>query len=956
MNNLVLIHNNVEEPLLLKSAFKNSKVILYNNQSVDEIYSDEIFSDVENNITNLALVYHPTTKYHIPFFETNPISEFKIISQDLLNLIILITTKINNTLIIDLLACNINEPFFINQIKLIENSVNVKFRYSLDNTGNNYNWVLESDNIDVKDYYFNININKWNYNLYTIYISSSFSNNGPFYKVIYSALSPTPITERFYLNVDISGNPINPIYDENLQNISYQSGRVITWGNTFNGGNNNDVSNLLQSDIEFIHPSLQSFVAYKKFDNIEGTLIGWGVSNEFVNIPTDLISTKNIYSTGYAYASIINGEIVCWGNPESGGFFDNDKLGGILSSVDYIQSTSNAFAALGSDNQSIQGKVICWGDVSYGGNYSEVEENLNDVAAIYSNWYAFAVIKFNGSVFAWGDVSNGGDISTVSFNAPVEIIFSTDSAFAALTVFGNVITWGNPDYGGDSSDVSNLLQSDVKTVYSNNSAFAALKNDGSVITWGNPTNGGNSNDVSNLLQSDVKVIYSTSSAFAALKNDGSVITWGNNGGNSTDVSNLLQSGVKSIYGNEGAFAALKNDGSVVSWGAFIYNTNYSSVKDQLLSGVINIYSNGLSFVAQKDDGKLIDWGSIFYINFSLLSTFNFNSFKVEKVYSNFSSYAAIVIDYQPAPTNININPDKADAIITYDNYTEFTVNDVELVGTDFGGAGIDFLENQTDYSSGFIITTISPNSLYTGSFILKDTLNNFRSFNVDISFTTTSEPDPPPENVNLNIDISFITITYDSYDFSDPDLIELTDGLNGLDISFLDGETNYKQGFNIINLSPNTFYSGGFILKNTFFSLTSEKTDISFTTLSEPEIPVFDTINSEINNIAILDEEMMDQRKLLIINKNQIKNLLIDISNNINNAVFPIQIYWSNISNTETLIDNNVRLINEKINQISQKKKYVRNLINQLKIENLTEPIPVRDPKLKYYYDKFIRK
>jgi hypothetical protein len=882
-----------------------------------------------------------------------------------------------------------------------------------------------------------------------------------------------------------------------------------------------------------------------------------------------------------------------------------------------------------------------------------------------------------------------------------------------------------------------------------------------------------------------------------------------------------------------------------------------------------------SNIVQKDEDQSSFFNTGFVILDLLPNTHYSGSFflkdvndsnrRTQNIDISFTTLGDPVPEPFSAPTNINIIPDKADAIITYDNYTEFTVDDIELVGEDFDGAGIDFLENQTDYSTGFIITGLNPNLFYNGSFILKDTLNNLRTFNVDISFTTTSEPDPPPENVNLNIDISFITITYDTYDFSDPDLIELTEGLNGLDISFLEGETDYKEGFIILNLSPNTFYSGGFILKNIFFSLTSEKTDISFTTLeeivipsdisgiiitpdissvdisfneyldftintviltddlsgltvnnitttgftlsdlssnttynggfklvgsnietsiadisfttlpntisgiiitpdisyvnisfneyldftisgviltddlsgltvnnitttgftlsdlssnttynggfklvgsnietsiadisfttlpntisgiiitpdisyvnisfneyldftintviltddlsgltvnnitttgftlsdlssnttynggfklvgsnietsiadisfttlpntisgiiitpdisyvnisfneyldftisgviltddlsgltvnnitttgftlsdlssnttynggfklvgsnietsiadisfttlpntisgiiitpdisyvnisfneyldftintviltddlsgltvnnitttgftlsdlssnttynggfklvgsnietsiadisfttlpntisgiiitpdisyvnisfneyldftintviltddlsgltvnnitttgftitglisntiynggfkfvdnnleteiadisfttlSEPEIHVFDTINSEINNIAILDEEMMEQRKLLIINKNIIKNLLIDISNNINNPVFPMQHNWLNISNTETLIDNNVRLINEKINQISQKKKYVRNLINQIKIENLTEPIPVRDPKLKYYYDKFIRK
>ena len=199
-------------------------------------------------------------------------------------------------------------------------------------------------------------------------------------------------------------------------------------------------------------------------------------------------------------------------------------------------------------------------------NFNRVFVNFKE--EIFSNGWAFALLRSGGSVITWGDSRYGGDSSSVSdsLTSGVDTIFSNGNAFAALKIDGSVVTWGYSSSGGDSSSVSDSLTSGVDTIFSTGGAFAALKNDGSVITWGNRVSGGDSSSVSESLTSGVDTIFLTGGAFAALKSDGSVITWGNRvyGSDSSLVSESLTSGVKTIFSNYNAFAALKSDGSVIT--------------------------------------------------------------------------------------------------------------------------------------------------------------------------------------------------------------------------------------------------------------------------------------------------------------------------------------------------------------------------------------------------------
>ncbi|MFN6034744.1 MAG: bluetail domain-containing putative surface protein [Dolichospermum sp.] len=358
-------------------------------------------------------------------------------------------------------------------------------------------------------------------------------------------------------------------------------GSVVTWGNSFWGGDSSGVASRLSGGVTQIFSTERAFAALKS----DGSVVTWGDPSYGGNSSTVASRLTSgfiqIFSTEHAFAALkSDGSVVTWGDSSYGG--DSSRVSNQLTSgVIQIFSTEQAFAALKSD-----GSVVTWG---YWGNSSDVGSQLG-VTQIFSNGNAFAALKSNGSVVTWGGYLTGGDSSSVSSQlaSGVTQIFSTQRAFAALKSNGSVVTWGESWSGGDSSGVSSRLASGVTQIFSNDSAFAALKSDGSVVTWGSSVYGGVSSGVASHLSSGVTQIFSTDYAFAALKSDGSVVTWGDSwsGGDSSGVSSRLASGVTQIFSTDYAFAALKSDGSVVIWGSSSWGGDSCEASNQLSSGVV----------------------------------------------------------------------------------------------------------------------------------------------------------------------------------------------------------------------------------------------------------------------------------------------------------------------------------------------------------------------------------
>ena len=175
----------MQNVLFTTDVLYNDTVLSQSFNQQTQVYQNSMpppISDIDfTNVTHIAFMYHHPGYAKVPFFydddkdvvidqNTNLLDmsllnepKYNYFSDKLVNLFKYVKT-INENIIIDLLTCDLNEQSFIDEVNLIENDLGVNIRYSIDKTGNNPlgNWVLESDNVDVKNIYFNENINNWN--------------------------------------------------------------------------------------------------------------------------------------------------------------------------------------------------------------------------------------------------------------------------------------------------------------------------------------------------------------------------------------------------------------------------------------------------------------------------------------------------------------------------------------------------------------------------------------------------------------------------------------------------------------------------------------------------------------------------------------------------------------------------------------------------------------------------
>lgn len=594
MSNFVLLSDRVPGIEQIKNSIKCAYLVFSrfsSNTDIDTFFTENDLS----NISRFAFLYE-NDNITITFFPSDNEYFGNQFSYFLSKLVAL-----NSSIIVDIITCNINRPEQKARIATLETLYNIDIRYSLNESGDyrqGGDWLMESDNVNIKDDYFNENINDWHYTLQVpqYYI-------GGLNKVMFD-ISNNPI----YLHTDISDNPINKLYDASGYNIKYSPGELVVWGTT--NGVTITISNNVQYNNVCIAPGTGrgSFITIKT----DGSL-GFAA---IPDAPNTLLTSSGFiaaYPTDRGYVALTNtGNIYAWDI-----FVKTTTILNLGSPVKYVCTDYGYTATALKQDGTIYtfGNQFAFGGNNNGGVYNNSTllysvSNLlqSNIAALYSNYGAYAVIKSNGSVVAWGQQDNGGDLLSpinVSGNlqSNVKCIYNNYYAFAALKTDGSVVAWGNITNGGDMSAVSVRLQSGVKTIYGNQFAFAALKTDGSVVTWGLGIYGGNSSSVSAQLQSNVAAIYYARESFIALKTNGSIVSWGIYAFNST-ISAQLQSNVISVTSNRDGYAALKMDGSVVTWGTSSDSTSVSSL---LQSGVRSIYANINSFAALKTNGSVVTW-------------------------------------------------------------------------------------------------------------------------------------------------------------------------------------------------------------------------------------------------------------------------------------------------------------------------------------------------------------
>lgn len=565
--------------LLVDDRFNDQQLINCRRDDVNYItfsYFNDTFQSIlekipENKYTNIGLVQH-----------SNFLSGFSIVSSEtighnsdlppynsfdnLKNFFIALKNKGVTTF--DFLGCELYDPVKTPPIfNYLEQSTSIELRASSNLTGSPPfgDWIMESDNVNVKNLYFADEIDNWKG--YLNYQTNSSSYNGG--KLIMDVSGNV-----IYLQKDISGYALNPSFDSSGMPIKYPPSRltIITGTTILSDGSNNtgaDLTNIVQ-----VESNWYAYAALKS----DGTVVAWGDPLFGGTAPIGLNNVKALYANNKAFAALLNdGSVVMWGNDAHGG---TNTYSANLTDIVNIFPGTNSFVALKGN-----GSLIMWGDIS---NNTEANLSSNIVSVATTDFGpSYAALKKDGTVVTFGNQSYGGN-STGKNLTGVVAVYPAAFAFAAIKNDGTVVTWGEPSLGGNSTDKD--LSGSV-AIYANRYAFAALKRDGSVVTWGSASLGGDSSSVSAQL-TNVVSICASEGAFLALKKDGTTVKWGNSAWNWTaNRGNMV-----SIYCGS-RFGGLTSNGGLVSETNLITSAPYNS-------GILSIQSTELGFFILKINGQI----------------------------------------------------------------------------------------------------------------------------------------------------------------------------------------------------------------------------------------------------------------------------------------------------------------------------------------------------------------
>lgn len=234
--------------ILLKSINEETVYKISNSVSLENL--EEL-----QDCSNIGFIYHNNSNV-FPFYDIDQIKDesdnyFQNISSDF-------WTKIKELkLVVDLITCNLNQAYQITSINNISEEYGIHFRYSIDQTGNSNvggNWILENStditekNTDIKNLYFNDEINKWDVilsftptvvsysvsasNDITLTLNSGIPNSTSFYNLVMVKISSYIMTysgsfkNTFNLTISNTSLSYGKIYP--LEVYLYSDGLVYT--------------------------------------------------------------------------------------------------------------------------------------------------------------------------------------------------------------------------------------------------------------------------------------------------------------------------------------------------------------------------------------------------------------------------------------------------------------------------------------------------------------------------------------------------------------------------------------------------------------------------------------------------------------------------------------------------------------------------------------------------------
>ena len=163
-----ILEDSILDDIIVISFNENKPIDIQNILNLPEIK--------ENKINQIGFLYENIDDNKLPLIENN-----NNISNENFWKLISMFKKNNNTKIIDLITCNINEEVIKKKINQKSVDIGLDIRYSYTLTGNNHlgDWIQESHNYNIRNDYFNDNITNWKHvlNKNTQILSNKIINN-----------------------------------------------------------------------------------------------------------------------------------------------------------------------------------------------------------------------------------------------------------------------------------------------------------------------------------------------------------------------------------------------------------------------------------------------------------------------------------------------------------------------------------------------------------------------------------------------------------------------------------------------------------------------------------------------------------------------------------------------------------------------------------------------------------
>ncbi len=122
----------------------------------------------KNDTQQIGILWNNQTKM-IPYgsqkYKINDKETLHYFSDELINFF---KQTCDNYVIIDFITCNLNSALFLEELEYVNKLCpNIKFNYSFNKTGSteNSDWIMESSGENIKNIYFNDNINNYKHEL-----------------------------------------------------------------------------------------------------------------------------------------------------------------------------------------------------------------------------------------------------------------------------------------------------------------------------------------------------------------------------------------------------------------------------------------------------------------------------------------------------------------------------------------------------------------------------------------------------------------------------------------------------------------------------------------------------------------------------------------------------------------------------------------------------------------------